>query len=306
MGRRLSGGPTSLLANNVSEELLVSFAVPIFSSKQKQVMKKNTLQMVALTEEQIRQAAPQAYAVTPKPGLSAKYSFLPTSRIISDMNLLGWKVGSAKANRSRTSINQEYGNHVIKFFHPEVFIQDGQGNIESYINVVVLNNHTGTGSFKFELGIFRLVCSNGLVVKDKDMGSFNIRHAGYSFEQLRATMNTAIEKLPELVGKINQYNSIVMSPEQQREFARQAIALRSFSDRLPTEEELQSILEPRRLEDRGDSLWVVLNRIQESVLNGGYLFTSNRGKSRKAKSIRNIQKDIQVNQQIWELGMQYA
>jgi len=269
-------------------------------------MPRNSLPMTALTIEQIRQEAPQAFAATPRPGLSAKYSFLPTSRIIEDMDRLGWRVNMAKSNRSRTSVNREFGSHVIKFFHPEVFIQDTEGNVESYINVVVMNNHAGVGSFKFELGIFRLVCTNGLVIKDTDMGSFNIRHSGYSFEQLQQTMNTAMERLPELVGKINQYNMITLTAEQQREFARQAIALRSYTDRVPTEEELASFLVPRRQQDVGDSLWVVMNRIQEGVIKGGYDFTNRQGKSRKAKSIRNIQKDIEVNQAIWELGMQFA
>jgi hypothetical protein len=269
-------------------------------------MPKNSLPMTALTIEQIRQEAPQAFASAPRPGLSAKYSFLPTSRIIEDMDRLGWKVNMAKSNRSRTTVNQQYGNHVIKFFHPEIFIQDNEGNVESYINVVVMNNHAGVGSFKFELGIFRLVCSNGLVIKDTDMGSFNIRHSGYSFEQLQQTMNQAIERLPELVGKINQYNMITLTAEQQREFARQAVALRTYSDRQPTDEELASLLVPRRQQDQGDSLWVVMNRIQEAVIKGGYDFTNSRGKQRRAKSIRNIQKDIEVNQAIWELGMQYA
>lgn len=269
-------------------------------------MPRNTLQMTALTESDIRQAAPQAYAAAPKPGLSAKYSFLPTSRIISDMDALGWKVASAKANRSRTQVNQDYGNHVIKFFHPDVFIQDSEGNVESYINVVVMNNHSGTGSFKFELGIFRLVCTNGLVIKDQDMGSFNIRHSGYSFEQLQETLNEAIERLPQLVGKINEYNMITLTPTQQKDFARRALELRSYSDRVPTDEELAEFLAPRRTQDQGDSLWVILNRVQESVMKGGYHLTNARGKARKAKSIKNIQQDIKLNQQVWELAMEYA
>jgi len=268
--------------------------------------KRNTLKMRALTLEEVRAAAPQAFAANPKPGLSAKYSFLPTSRIISDMDSLGWKVCQAKANKSRTAINQEYGNHVIKFYHPEIFIRDTEGNVESYINVVVLNNHTGTGSFRFELGMFRLVCENGLVIKDRDMGSFNIRHKGYTFEELQETLNTAIERLPDLVGKINQYNAITLTPSQQKDFARRAIALRSNTDRVPTEEELQGFLAPRRQEDQGDSLWTVLNRIQEAVMKGGYQMANVRGRQRRAKSIKNIQKDILLNQQIWELGMEYA
>ena len=269
-------------------------------------MPRNSLEMRAMTLDEVRAAAPQAFAAAPRPGLSARYAFLPTSRIIEDMNRLGWSVCMAKANRSRTQINQEFGNHVIKFYHPEIFIQDQDGNVESYINVVVMNNHAGVGTFKFELGIFRLVCENGLVIKDTDMGSFNLRHSGYSFDQLQETMNTAIERLPDLVGRINQFNMITLTPSQQKEFARRAIALRSYSDRVPTDAELADFLAPRRTQDQGDSLWVVMNRIQESVIKGGYHMANARGNQRRAKSIRNIQKDIEVNQAIWELGMQYA
>jgi hypothetical protein len=266
----------------------------------------NTLEMRALTLEEVRSKAPQAFAPAPRPGVSAKYSFLPTGRIIEDMDRLGWRVSSASANKYRNSENQEFGNHVIKFFHPEVFIKDQDGNVESYINIVVMNNHTGRGSFKFELGIFRLVCANGLIIKDKDMGGFNIRHSGYSFDELQTTLNAAIERLPEIVGKINTYNAVIMSKEAQREFAQKAFALRSYQDRQLTEEELTEFLAPRRKEDQGDSLWTVLNRVQESVLKGGYHITNKKNKLRRAKSIKNIQKDIELNQQIWELGMQYA
>lgn len=266
----------------------------------------NSLAMRALTLEEVKAGAPQAFAANPKPGLSAKYSFLPTSRIIEDMGRLGWQVSMAKTNRSRSQINKEYGNHIIKFFHPDIFLRDQNGGVESYINVVVMNNHTGMGTFKFEIGIFRLVCSNGLTIKDKDMGSFNLRHSGYSFDQLQETMNRAIERLPDLVGRINQYNMITLTPEQQKDFAAKALALRSYTDRVPTEEELAEFLAPRRKEDEGDSLWVILNRVQESVMKGGYHVMNAKGKYRKAKSIKNIQKDIELNQKIWELGMQYA
>ena len=270
------------------------------------VMSTKTLTMQPLTELEVRQAAPQAYAASPKPGVSSKYSFLPTSRIIEDMNRLGWQVNMAKSNRSRTKVNAEFGNHVIKFFHPDVFIKDSDGNKDAYINVVVMNNHMGSGAFRFELGIFRLVCENGLVIKDRDFGSFKIRHTGYSFEQLQETLNQVMDRLPDMVGRINQYNQIIMSKEAQREFAQRAFALRSYQDRQLTESELEDFLRPRRTEDQGDSLWVVLNRVQESVLKGGYHITNKKNKVRKAKSIKNIQQDLKLNQEVWELATEYA
>jgi len=266
----------------------------------------NSLVMSPLSIEEVKQNAPQAFATTPKPGVSAKYSFLPTSRIIEDMDRLGWKVNQAKSNRSRTSVNAEYGNHVVKFFHPDVYMKDQNGDVEAYVNIVVMNNHMGTGSFKFEMGIFRLVCENGLILKDKDFGGFNMRHSGYSFEQLQETLNQAMEQLPQVVGKINSYNQVIMSKEAQKAFAQQAFALRSYQDRQLTEIELEEFLAPRRKEDEGDSLWVVLNRIQESVLKGGYSITNKKNKLRRAKSIKNIQQDIKLNQQVWELAGTFA
>ena len=266
----------------------------------------NSLKMMPLSIEEVKQKAPQVFAANPKPGVSAKYSFLPTSRIIEDMDRLGWKVSEAKSNRSRTAMNAEYGNHVVKFFNPDVFLKDQDGNVEAYVNIVVMNNHSGTGSFKFEMGIFRLVCENGLILKDKDMGGFNMRHSGYSFEQLQDTLNQAMERLPEVVGKINDFNQIIMSKEAQQAFAQQAFQLRSYQDRQLTESELEEFLAPRRKEDEGDSLWVVLNRIQESVLKGGYSITNKKNKIRRAKSIKNIQQDIKLNQQIWEMATQYS
>jgi hypothetical protein len=267
---------------------------------------QNSLEMVALTIDQIKENAPQVFAATPKPGVSERYSFLPTSRIVEDMDRLGWKVNQAKSNRSRTSANAEFGNHIVKFFHPDVYMKDQDGNVEAYVNIVVMNNHMGTGSFKFEMGIFRLVCENGLIIKDKDFGGFNMRHSGYSFEQLQETLNTAMTRLPEVVGKINSYNQIIMSKEAQKAFAQQAFALRSYQDRQLTEIELEEFLAPRRKQDEGDSLWVVLNRIQESVLKGGYSITNKKDKIRRAKSIKNIQQDIKLNQQVWELAGTFA
>lgn len=269
-------------------------------------MNKQSLMMRPLSEEQIRQNAPQVYAPAPKPGLSARYTFLPTSQIITDMEKLGWKVCSAEANRSRSKVIQEFGTHRVRFFHPDIFLRDQDGNIESYVMFILYNSHAGLGGFKMTTGLYRLVCSNGLVIQDKDFGSFEIRHVGYSFEQLQETISHVIDRLPEVVGKINDYNQVILTEKQQFAFAKKALQLRSNPEYSPTRKELVEFLTPRRPEDQGDSLWVILNRVQEAVLNGGYYLTNAKGKPRKAKSIRNIQKDLQLNQQIWELATQYA
>ena len=48
--------------------------------------------------------------------------------------------------------------------------------------IILTNSHDGFNSFKFMLGIFRLVCSNGLVVCDNQMVNMTIRHINYTFD----------------------------------------------------------------------------------------------------------------------------
>ena len=260
--------------------------------------------MNQLSITQIQEMAPQAFATTAKPGVSQKYSFLPTSRIIEDMDKLGWKVSAAKAGKYRNADNKGYGNHFIGFFHPDIFIKDAEGNIEAYPQVVVFNSHTGRGSFRFEMGIFRLVCSNGMVIKSSDMGSFQLKHTGYTFEELQNLIEAAVERMPEIAGKINTFGQRIMNPTEQRAFAKAAFALRS--DRLLTPNELTDFLAPRRKEDEGDSLWLVLNRVQESVIKGGSLAEPTVKKGKKAfKGIKNIHRDFKINQELWEMAESY-
>jgi hypothetical protein len=49
------------------------------------------------------------------------------------------------------------------------------------------NSHDGFNSFQFRVGIYRLVCSNGLVVADEEFSAFRIRHKGYTFAELRGS-----------------------------------------------------------------------------------------------------------------------
>jgi hypothetical protein len=144
-----------------------------------------------------------------------------------------------------------------------------------------------------------------MVIKSSDMGSFQLKHTGYTFEQLQVLINEAVERMPEIAGKINTFGQRIMNATEQRAFAKAAFALRS--DRQLTPNELTDFLAPRRREDEGDSLWLVLNRIQESVIKGGSLAEPKVKKGKKSfKGIKNIHRDFKINQQLWEMAETYC
>lgn len=264
--------------------------------------------MIALSKEEIASKAPAVYTTQPHPKVSDRYSFLPTYQLIDDMEKLGWKVSDAKMALTKNNVQKTYGKHMITFFNPDIFIKDDQGGVEAYPQVVVVNNHRGYGKLRFELGVFRLVCSNGLIVKDKDMGSFVLRHIGYSFEELRELVNKAVDALPSVVTKINKFTERIMTKEEQIEFAKKALAIRFDEEKVMsvTDEQINDMLTPLRAQDTGDDLYKVFNRVQESIIRGGFSIQSKtKSGSKKVRKISNMLKDLDVNGQLWVLADEY-
>jgi hypothetical protein len=118
----------------------------------------------------------------------------------------------------------------------------------------------------------------------------------YTFESLQIKINEVIEKLPGLVQKINLFKSTKLTEEQMIEFAHKAAQLRTKA-----RVNAMELLEVTRTEDQGNGLWETYNRLQEKILGGS--FTSGK---RKSRSVKSFQKDIELNEKLWELAEAYA
>lgn len=260
----------------------------------------------ALTREEIQERAPQVYTEKPYGKVSDKYVFLPTHRIVDDMKKLGWMVSDAKTMKTKNPIQKEFGKHMVVFYHPDIYIKDEAGGIEAYPQILIQNNHRGWGQFNFQIGIFRMICSNGLIIKEKDLGDFKLRHFGYSFEELKRLVDQAIEVLPKVVERINVFSQKVMTPDEQRSFAYKAIQARFGEERLVDDYEVNQVLASARPEDEGSTLWLTLNRVQESLVRGGFVTVGPGKKERKVRAIQNIQANVSLNEKLWEVAAQYC
>lgn len=260
--------------------------------------------MNVLSNEQIAIEAPAVMSTEHKAGLSDHYTQIPTIQVVEDMRQLGWEPVKAIGVKARKGGNSSIKKHLVKFRNEGVYMADPNGNVDSYIEILLTNSHDGSSTFRFEVGIFRLVCSNGLVVKDKDMGTLKIRHQGYDFETLRALIHTMVEKLPDVVGRINKFNEIEISEEMAGAFAAKAAQLR-FGDNI-NEINVNQLLTVERKEDAGMSMWAILNRVEEKLVSGGFNYRNEKGKTRKARALKNFTQDMEFNGALWELASQYV
>ena len=266
-----------------------------------------------MTIEQLRQEVPFAFANAPTRKVSDKYVHVPTSRVIEDLMSMGWQPVQAQQRRGRQGKNSMFSKHMIKFQNPNLIIKGNEGD-DVFPQIILTNSHDGTQSFKFMMGLYRLVCSNGLVIADEEFASFKIRHMGYSFEDLQELITNAVEELPKKVEVINTMKNTELTETQQKDLAfkafllRRGIALGSEQAEAAkvTDEVLDSILEPQRKEDVGSDLWVVFNRIQEAITQGGFGGALNGAKVRKVRKIKSFEKDLKLNQELFDLALQYA
>jgi hypothetical protein len=165
----------------------------------------------------------------------------------------------------------------------------------------MVNSHDGSRPISFDMGLFRLVCSNGLVRKSHDMGGFKERHTKLTFSALKDLISEKLDSLPKTIEQINGWASRVMTSEEIRNFATDAIKLRAGEEKSPEQYEINSILATRRSADEGNSLWQVFNTVQENLTKGGFQMAD-----RQARAITNPWADMTLNQGIWQLAEQYA
>lgn len=262
--------------------------------------KNNVITSISL--DKAKEYAPAIFATSPAPTIkSPKYQFTPTFEVIEHMQDMGYLLTGVKQSSSNVELRKNWGIHITRFQHPDLYIKNTDGEIEARPEVVLINSHDGTRPIQFEMGLFRLVCENGLVVKDRDMGSFRERHTKLNFNEVKNLIDQKVSGLNEVVGKINKWNMVEMTDKQRFNFAVEALALRIGTDRQAEQYEIMDILNPKRKADEGNSLWKTYNILQENLIKGGFQLNN-----RQARSIKNPIEDFNLNQELWTLADNYA
>ena len=246
-----------------------------------------------------------------KLGLSKHYSFVPTMRVVNDLRTLGYEVTDAVQVKARKKSTNGYQKHMITLEHPKYKVEGS----EEYPQILLTNSHDGGNAFSLSAGIFRLVCSNGLVIKTEDYGTARLVHKGYSFEAVQELVKQFEETMGEVLTKITAMKKVELTKAQQIEFAKKAALLRftakSYNeDNIADVVDIDDLLNVERKEDAGNGLYEVFNRVQESIVQGKYLYAASGKvkdadtKTRKARPIKNFKQSISVNKKLSELAFE--
>ena len=263
-----------------------------------------------LSKDQLREICPIAFESGPtNPNVTKKYLFVNTEQIIDDLDKLGWKPVEVAQRKSIKAEGTIFSKHMVAFQNPDIKITSGDGD-DAYPRILLTNSHDGMQAFKFSVGIFRLVCSNGLVVADEQFSEFKIKHKGYTFGELRKVVKQAVNDLPNRVQVMNDMKNRILSQDEKNKLALDAMLIRA-GIKLGSEqadafkydnETIEDILDPKRDADKGDDLWRVFNVVQEKITQGDFHAALQGAKVRKVRKIKSFEKDLKVNKELFKLA----
>ena len=251
----------------------------------------------SLSLQELAQRAPAAFAEQAAQCTGAKYVFISTREIVAALMDAGFEPTLAEQTQARNG-NAAYARHMLRF-QPVVHalsLQDVLGEI------VVINSHDGRSAYQLRAGLFRPVCTNGLLTAIGDFGLIHVSHRG---NVVRNVVEAAQQITREfgLVGEVVQeMRGTVLTGGQQMDFARQALALR-FADRSEPPLQPAQLLERRRVADIGDDVWRTFNAIQEHVIRGGLCGRTEAGRTMHTRGIRAIRENVRLNTGLWKLAL---
>jgi hypothetical protein len=263
-----------------------------------------------LTEDEIKQRCPLAFRTDPtNPKVSEKYVQANTATVINDMAKLGWYVVDAKQKGKRKNSSGIQSFHMVSFQNPDIKVMENN-EVEAFPRIILTNSHDGMNSFKFMIGLYRLVCSNGLIVADETFEELTIRHINYNFNDLRHLVTKTVEALPQYIETVNKMKSTQLTTEQKHDFALKMLKLRknvpADTELKVSEATLDDILTPARQADEGDSVWNVFNVLQEKMIKGGSMIESGKNnKLRKMRPVKSFVRDLNVNYSMYQTAMTY-
>lgn len=256
----------------------------------------------ALDMDTIRRVAPSVFAEAPHSSRSAQYAYIPTSQVLEGLAREGFRPYSVMQGGSRDAEKRGFTKHLIRLRHDSRPVAVGGTHSE----ILLLNSHDGTSSYRLMAGLFRLVCSNGMVVSEGCIGDVRIPHKGDVTGQVIDGCIDIMDRLPEVDDKVRTWENLTLTDGEQRAFATAALAAR-YEDPAQAPVDAARLLTVRRREDTAPTLWNTLNAVQENVIRGGLIYiqrdaNGRRVARRQTREIRGIDQNTAVNRALWALA----
>jgi hypothetical protein len=270
----------------------------------------------ALSQDQMRRAAPSIFAARPHVSRSERFRAIPTIEVLRGLEQEGFVAVGVKQSASRDATRADYTRHLIRLRRLDNARQYRVG--DAVCEVILRNANDGTAAYELIAGLFRIRCLNSLVAQIATIDSIKVRHSGDALEKVIDGTYRVLGQAEAVLAAPQDWSRITLDDDAKAALTTSAHALR-FGDadgRVVTPIKPEQLLTPRRANDRANDLWTVMNVIQENVMRGGLSARApatmdqhgrwRRGRLVTTRAVNNIDQDVRLNKALWVLGERMA
>jgi hypothetical protein len=260
-----------------------------------------------LSEDQMRAAAPSIFAEGKHASRSERYTYIPTIDVLRGLRKEGFEPFMVAQGASRVEGKAEFTKHMIRMRHH----RDSSGQVQTRPEaneIILINSHDGASSYQMLAGMFRFVCCNGLVVGEV-VEDIRIPHKGNIQGEVIEGAFRVLDEFEAVGEHTEAMKALQLEPPEEIAFATAALALR-FGERAveeggghrPAPVTAEQLIEARRPEDLGRSLWNTFQRVQENVIRGGQPGRSAQGRRLQTRPVGSIDRGVSLNRALWMLA----
>ena len=261
----------------------------------------------ALTEEQLRDAAPSIFAESAHGSRSERYTYIPTSEVLKGLQREGFMPYEVRQGGSKDDEKRGFTKHMLRLRHSS---NTGLVAGDSVKELILLNAHDGTSSYQLMSGLFRIVCSNGLITCEGGEMQ-RIAHKGDIINNVIEGAYKIIDNTEAAIERVEDMKALTLNNGEAEAFAAAALELRYTAKdengaikAAPIEP--KQILGARRLDDKGDDMWKTFNRVQENLMQGGASYVHRDAKGnrsyRHTRPVQSIDGNVTLNRALWVLA----
>ena len=251
---------------------------------------------------------------------SDRFTFIPTTRVIDIMATQNWFPTKVTEKATRKPEKKGFQTHIVRFRQP----QQNQAIVVGDIvpEIVMKNAHDGTSVFAFMAGLFRFVCTNGMVVADSMFESYKVKHIGFQDQNVIDAVYSVINSTPRIMDRVSEFKEIVLDTAEQKVFAESALIAKYGQEEegkeLIKSYNFDSLIRPIRGADRitsnGENTpWNTFNVLQEKLVEKGGNFGVKQMKNSsfvkthtKVRAVRSVTEGLRINQALWNLTEKFA
>ena len=252
----------------------------------------------ALDNETLYRHVPAIFAREAHDSRSERYVYVPTIDIVEGLRREGWFPFFAVQSVPRDGSRHGHAKHMLRLRRDE-----GIGKPEA-AEVIIVNSHDGTSAYQMFAGMLRFVCTNSMIAGER-FEEVRVPHKGNIQDEVIEGAFRVLEDFETVDASTDGMKALTLQPEEQRAFATAALALR-YGERgegePPAPVTADQLIEARRPEDFGASLWTTFQRVQENAMKGGQPGRGAKGRRLHTRPVASIDRSVSLNRALWVLA----